>query len=406
MNESESKNEKPEENRRFDPELLKKGLRCNRDQCDMLKRCWDKKDMTEWNEWRENNPDEEVWLQGAKLRDAFLRRAYLANAHLEEAALWYAHLEGGHFADAHLEGADLRCTHLEEATFVKAYLQKAKLTDAHLEKADLCSAHLEGARLSRTHLEGANLSSAHLEGAQLINAYLEGTNLMSAYLQDAYFLSSSVNITTLIWKPKVNRFREDGEYTDFSGVALNSVRIDPLTKQLLEYNIRHKYWMFWYKFKDWNEISPKENRSKWDRIIRQPVSWFWAISDYGLSTMRIIVTFLGLALIFANIYYHWGRIAPPGIVDNLFVDTNGIEVQLWLVPLRTLYFSIVTMTTLGFGDMYANAQSILGHLLLMIQVILGYVLLGALVTRFAVLFTAGGPAGKFADEKGEKDETE
>ena len=35
----------------------------------------------------------------------------------------------------------------------------------------------------------------------------------------------------------------------------------------------------------------------------------------------------------------------------------------------------------------------------MIQVILGYVFLGALVTRFAVLFTAGGPAGKFEDEK-------
>ena len=33
------------------------------------------------------------------------------------------------------------------------------------------------------------------------------------------------------------------------------------------------------------------------------------------------------------------------------------------------------------------------------QVILGYVLLGALVTRFAVLFTAGGPAGRFS--KGE-----
>jgi hypothetical protein len=49
--------------------------------------------------------------------------------------------------------------------------------------------------------------------------------------------------------------------------------------------------------------------------------------------------------------------------------------------------------------MYANAQSIWGHILLTIQVILGYVLLGALVTRFAVLFTAGGPAGKFTDEK-------
>jgi hypothetical protein len=61
------------------------------------------------------------------------------------------------------------------------------------------------------------------------------------------------------------------------------------------------------------------------------------------------------------------------------------------------------MTTLGFGDMYANAHSFLrglfGSVLLVLQVILGYVLLGALVTRFAVLFTAGGPAAKFNEEK-------
>ena len=133
--------------------------------------------------------------------------------------------------------------------------------------------------------------------------------------------------------------------------------------------------------------------------------------DYGISTGRIIFTFFGLALIFANIYYYWGAMdyyilhyilgvdGQYGFVENLFVYGNGIEVQWWLVPLRTLYFSIVTMTTLGFGDMYANAQSVWGHILLSVQVILGYVLLGALVTRFAVLFTAGGPAGKFADEK-------
>ena len=52
------------------------------------------------------------------------------------------------------------------------------------------------------------------------------------------------------------------------------------------------------------------------------------------------------------------------------------------------------MTTLGFGDIAANPDSRTGQVLLMIQVILGYVLLGALVTRFAVLFQAGGPSGK------------
>jgi hypothetical protein len=69
---------------------------------------------------------------------------------------------------------------------------------------------------------------------------------------------------------------------------------------------------------------------------------------------------------------------------------------------RAVYFSVVTQTTLGFGDMYANAQKVWGHVFLSLQVILGYVLLGALVTRFAVLFTAGGPAGKFSKkDKGE-----
>jgi hypothetical protein len=33
----------------------------------------------------------------------------------------------------------------------------------------------------------------------------------------------------------------------------------------------------------------------------------------------------------------------------------------------------------------------------------GIFCLGALVTRFAVLFTAGGPAGEFADEKDDKE---
>ncbi|MGD2093529.1 MAG: ion channel [Phycisphaerales bacterium] len=131
-----------------------------------------------------------------------------------------------------------------------------------------------------------------------------------------------------------------------------------------------------------------------------PVKWifvrpFWFLSDYGLLTWRIILLFFVLALAFANIYYYWGRLAEPGIVENLFVDQKGVNVQEWLVPLRALYFSVVTQTTLGFGDMYAKAQSFWGHILLGVQVILGYVLLGALVTRFAVLFTSGGPAGKF-----------
>ena len=56
------------------------------------------------------------------------------------------------------------------------------------------------------------------------------------------------------------------------------------------------------------------------------------------------------------------------------------------------------MATLGFGDIAANPDSWQGQLLLMAQVILGYVLLGTLITRLTVLFTSGGPADKFAEK--------
>ena len=98
---------------------------------------------------------------------------------------------------------------------------------------------------------------------------------------------------------------------------------------------------------------------------------------------------------------------------HLLVIPNCVMVNGTIGDIRSfihaLYFSVVTMTTLGFGDIAANPDSWQGQILLMIQVILGYVLLGALVTRFAVLFTTGGPAGKFTDKtikkggKGKKD---
>ena len=121
---------------------------------------------------------------------------------------------------------------------------------------------------------------------------------------------------------------------------------------------------------------------------------------------------------FATVYYVWGAVDcyllgigdDPGIVKNLFVvDGDKHSVSWCEVPVRSLYFSVVTMTTLGFGDMYSKATADLqsdpygafrcgvSHLFLMIQVMLGYVMLGALITRFAVLFSAGGPAGKFVE---------
>ncbi len=372
MNESESKNEKMKEARRFSQE-----------QYDMLKRCSDKKDVSEWNEWR--GDDQDVLLESGDFSNWHLKGVNLGTYRQYGCDTPEVYLGRAKFNKAHLEGAQLYFAHMEGAELHETHLEGAQLNFAHFDNTFLLGVHLEGAHLRCAKLKNSNVCNAHLEGSDLADSELEGAKFDNAYLQKSKFQKALISGATSFCYCQV-----DCE-TDFRDVGLAGVRIDPGTKQLLEYNIRRMNWEEWYK---------EHPRLKW------LVKLFWWISDYGLSTKRIIFTFFGLALIFANIYYHWGRIAPPGIVQYLFVDRNGIEVQWWLVPLRTLYFSIVTMTTLGFGDMYANAHSVWGHILLSVQVILGYILLGALVTRFAVLFTAGGPAGKFADEKGKKDETE
>ncbi len=312
--------------------------RFSQEQYEMIKRCSDKKDMTEWNEWRKQRPDETIFLDGRSFHGFYLYRAFLntgavvvnpgTRLHDQWIFRGQVYLRGSLFLQAKLHGTDFRGAHLEESTFNFAELEGSCLELAYLQGADF-----KGATFDKlTSFEGCHID-------------------------------------------KQTNFRESD---------LISLKVSPRIRQLMEYNIRQKNWEDWYK---------EHPRLKW---VVKP---FWWVSDYGLSTGRIIVTFFALVFIFANIYYHWGRIAPPGIVENLFVDRNGIVVPSWLVPLRTLYFSIVTMTTLGFGDMYANAHSIWGHILLSVQVILGYVLLGALVTRFAVLFMAGGPAGKFSNDK-------
>ncbi len=222
--------------------------RFSQKQYDMLKRCSQNRDMTEWNEWRKKHPDKDILLEGAPLGEC-----YLEGVHLD--------LKGGHLInqDGTIDNSKKVCS--------KVFLKGAHFNHAHLENAALMDSHLEEANLSFAHLEGAGVSYAHLNGA--------------------VFQHAKVNSSTSFWECKVNRYCKNNKFTNFSGVALDNASIDPTTKQLLEYNIRRKNWNEWYK-------------EHW--VLRWPVRGFFGISDYGLRTWRIIGMFFILAGAFAAIY--------------------------------------------------------------------------------------------------------
>ncbi|MGA2092231.1 MAG: pentapeptide repeat-containing protein [Sedimentisphaerales bacterium] len=379
----------------------------NEEQYKLLLSCSEKKDVTVWNKYREEHPDEEVWLQGA----------HFSEANLQDADLWKANLQDADFGKASLQGVDLHFANLQGADLSGANLQDAKLSSAHLEDALLLFAHLQGADLGFVNLQRAQLFLAQLQNADLMGANLKDTNLTGVSLQNGYLLKAKlhgatfttaiVDCETLIWECEVNRYSKSERFTDFEGVGLDSVRIDPETKQLLEYNVRRKNWEEWYKSKSENKWIIRMRR-----LATSPVRLFWSISDYGLSTWRILLSFILLMATFATIYFVWGWVDyyllgikdTPGIVKELFIAPQAQQQMsdfyyCLMIYFRSVCFSIATMFSLGdisLVNTQFGCRWWFGHLILIVQMVTGYMLLGALITRFAILFTAGGPAGKFA----------
>jgi len=371
MNESNSKPKKP-----------KGQPRSSQDQYDMLKRCSDKNDMTEWNEWRKKHPDEDILLDGRAFKGWWLEKVnFIGETVWRQADGTEINFTG----KVNLEEARFDSASLQKAIFGKAHLEGSYFWHADVKGADFHSAHLDNSKLGVAHFENCNFTDAILVNANFSPSNLNGAKFTNADLKGCSMRACVVDGSTRFWNCHINRYSKSERFTDLTGTALNNVIITPREKQLFEYNVRRMNWEAWYKYKNWHRSENERNR------VVQKLMWFiklfWSFSEYGRSTWKIIIWFLIFSVSFAFVYWLFPFLIR---VDDPVENIRGF----W----HALYFSVVTMTTLGFGDIAANPDSWAGQTLLMAQVILGYVLLGALVTRFAVLFTAGGPAGKFADE--------
>lgn len=405
------------------------GMKCNIQQYRLLEKCSKRNDSSLWNQYRDRHPNDKIILQGACLknfnleninfRDAELRFAQLEKTNLKSSIFFNAQLEellvgdnvffdGADFRFARLDHACLSGAHFTKAKFHGAHLEHASLVRAHFEHADLPEAQLKYAQLQWVHLECANLRKAHLEHAILWGAFLDHANLAGAYLEKADFNNSDLTRANLLSAQLsgaifTHTILENAAFcdnsidtqTDFTGSNIQEARMSPELEAQLEYNIRRKSWKKWMQGK----FVSKDVRGLL-RIwywIQQVSHWciisivwlFWWITDYGSRSGRLLWTFLLLSFGFAILYWrypHYVMGLSLKRVDDIVVGVSG-----WMLALRSFYFSIVTMTTLGFGDIYADPRYWQGHVLLSLQVLFGYFLLGALVTRLGIMFTSKAP---------------
>jgi len=284
----------------------------NQEQYKMLLRCTEKKDISEWNEWREKNTDVEI--------------------HLQEARLGNAHLEGANLAGAQLQGAILE----------KAYLKEARLIGTHLEEANLHEANLEGANIHEAHLEGADIHHAELSNVNLRNIWFD----KKTKCEDTLFGDTVLSIY-----PECN-ISENEVINILSKAEVNNVRfIDPV----LGRRVRDAAWLRHYK-----------KNCKW---YKRPLQFVWAItSNYGRNIWLWIMWSVIIAFRFGIQFYSMGP-------EAFEVTHLGHSFE------TMLYYSVVTFTTLGFGDVVPKTAE--ASYWVMAEVILGYIMLGGLISILA-----------------------
>ncbi len=384
---------------RLDKSLLEPYLwegNFSEEQFDLLHSCAEEGSMKAWALYRRKNRKEPILLEGANLDDLNLSKADLKGAKLKGASLCRTTLQNTVFMKADLQQTRFDGATMEKCDFLTADLRNARFTSVvgsqlHFRFADLTGADFHEALCTDSDFDRATLCkttfhSADLTGARFNHSDLKGTIITETRLDATHFNAAIVDGQTLIWDCHFDR------ETNFAGVGLADARIEPQLFSRFQTNIRRIWWRRTLA-KQRAKATAIRKKISWKQPHRAPIllwHWiknrittevtqlFWWTTDYGASTTRLLKSVLLVSGFFALLYAF-----VPGATNENFADLPFL-----LRCTRSLYFSIVTTTTVGFGDISANPTSLISHLILISHLLTGYTLLGALIVRLGILFQA------------------
>ena len=280
-------------------------------------------------------------LTGRDLSNADLSGARLIGAKLDGAVLHGANLSGAQLTGAWLTGADL-----SQVIAERAGLGGVDLTDAAMVGADLTGATISGADATRADLRGAVLDDARLREAVLTGADLTRASAQRADFSEAQLGDASL-VDTDMTGAKLRRIA-GYESANWIGVHITDVDFSGA------YTARRL-------INDQNYLHEFRNRDRKHRVLYE----VWRItSGCGQSVVRWGTLTAAVTILFAIAY------------TQVDIDYGDHE-----TPLSPLYFSVVTLTTLGFGDVLPASMA--AQILVMAEVTVGYCMLSGLLSIFA-----------------------
>ena len=238
-------------------------------------------------------------------------------------------MEGAYLERANLEGLNLVCHgHNRGFSLSRADLYRANLKNAHLFHIDLSEASLMKADCREANLHFADFNRANLLGAKFEGAKIENINWGKELLHE----EKGIDATQKGYQDKAYDFFEQSEE-----ICRNMRKVSERQGlfELAGY--------FFYK----EMTMRRQQMPAWSfqRGVSKLVDVF---CGYGERPARVIFFSLSFILICGFLYFLLG-ISDQGQITAFSYSAGTIENIGAL--LKSLYFSVVTFTTLGYGDL-------------------------------------------------------
>jgi len=321
--------------------------------------------------WRPTWDDQDrcVWhaTDVAKFRDDFASQAPDGPERLDGAQIDTVDLDGvDWFEDCSLIGAEFRHVDLREGSLAGADLRESTLDNVDARRTDL----------SRVNVEDASIRTCDLRGADFRHARFDQTVLSNVRInRDTTFGDAVVYEEELDADADAATFEENAQAAVWAYREIHNIH----ENNALPYEARQYY----LEEKDVRRrLAWKEGHRK-RALMAEGTRWF---TGYGMSPWRVLAT-AGVIIVASALLYP----ITGGLVETVSGGGGESESITWSIDdpesapryilveafFKSLYFSIVTFTTLGYGDIrpvgdfartLAGVEALLGQLLVAVLV--------------------------------------
>ena len=241
---------------------------------------------------------------------------------------------------------------IKDTSDIKVRIETLVNEGQSLEGFALHNAQLSGINLARANLIGARLFQADLRGASLFKANLENANLNATNLEDVNLLGVKLDNARLehtFWGEHLlqeklarnaHKAGKKSEAQQFYGEAEEIARyLTNESEKRRQYDVGGHFYRLERVMRRM-QMRPFSGEWMWSKLVDM-------LCGYGESSARIISFSLSVIVISAAFYFFIGVHDSNGML--IFNAQNSVEKNV-LYFLECLYFSVITFTTTGYGD--------------------------------------------------------